>query len=450
MKPIFCSLLALLTFDIPALDALPSPKSAIHSVEETSAAVEELTDASELFSNSRRSAAYGHGRKLELCDAQSSSTSPTEPSTGTVPAYTGTPPPSGGLGTLHEWTPGMYLEVGQLFVYNDEIYRVQQTHTATEPYYPNVNGVVSALYALQPFDGFWKPGAWYYRGYAVIDDDCNRYRCIHSHQSQVDWVPGGTPTLWVMDNSISDLELASRGDTAIIVDSADAVLDALNQIVAQLGADPSTDPDLTQFEKELYDVVPDLQAFICFLNGRVPLDATAGEALKNKIMANPAIQALATLVDEEVTTAGEIRNLLETNPSLKELAVANEFLDEIEGLADDDVVTGWWANGILPTIPGTTPTGNRRLGGRMLGFWDVVAGIALGVAGVASVVIGVVQAVACGPCGIPAIVGGASAIVGSLESFGVDVPFLDGGGLQVTCTSNCNISPTGLRLAGVD
>eukprot|EP00566_Odontella_aurita_P009981 CAMPEP_0113557254 /NCGR_PEP_ID=MMETSP0015_2-20120614/17690_1 /TAXON_ID=2838 /ORGANISM="Odontella" /LENGTH=429 /DNA_ID=CAMNT_0000458661 /DNA_START=82 /DNA_END=1371 /DNA_ORIENTATION=+ /assembly_acc=CAM_ASM_000160 len=429
MKPIFGALLTLLAFDLPGLDALPSPKSGIPSAEQAEpSSVEELGDAFlEPPAADFGSASRGHGRDLSFV-------------------------------SLPQWNPGDNLVTGQLIQFNGDFYRVQQNHTAAAEWDPSIT---HALFALEPIDMDWVAGSWYYLGY-VVDYNGNKYRCIHSHQAASGWQPDVTPSLWVMDNAITDLELNSRGSVAVIVDTADAVLDAFNQIVAQVG-DPLTDTDLSAFEIELYNAVPDLQAFICAMNGRVPLSQTELDATVARIEANPAMIILESLaVAGTSTTAGDVRALLVNNPFL-ETVLTGEFLSEISGLNDNEVVIlngtrGWWDlafddDGTAP-FPDYTPARNL-LRGRMLGFWNTLKNIGKAIVGVATVAVGVIKTIACGICGIPAIVSGASIFTTALVGFGVNVPFITGTGLTVKCITisnvkSCAIVPSGIRLGGVD
>lgn len=302
-----------------------------------------------------------------------------------------------------------------------------------------------ALFILESESSMWTPQVQYYLGNVVAYKE-SMYRCIHSHVAQPDWTPVNAPILWE-SAAVSALELASRGPIAVVVDTADAILDLFAQIEAQTEA-ALNDPDLSEFEKSLYEIVPDLRAFICFLNGRVPLSAAEGDALQSKILNNAAIKKLEELSDAGATAA-EVRAFVSTlNPVSYEFPLFFDFNANLTTLNDGDTVPGVWnlaATKTLPVLLGS---------GRMLGFWKTLGGIALAVVGVAVTAIGVVKAVACGPCGIPAIMSGVSTFLGGLAALGVNVPVVDGGGFQVTCTPGstpaCTVSPSGIRLGGVD
>uniref|UniRef100_A0A7S2A3Y4 Chitin-binding type-3 domain-containing protein n=1 Tax=Trieres chinensis TaxID=1514140 RepID=A0A7S2A3Y4_TRICV len=394
-------LLPFLALNAPAIEGRLSVKSTIPSLDQTEPRIEELAEASDPSSFHT-----AHTRKLSVT-----------------------------------WSAGLSLDLGQLVFFDGDYYRARQAHTTLDSWTPDI---AHNLFTLEAPTADWLPWVRYYRGY-VVSYNGDTFRCIHSHVSEPNWEPSSSTTLWV-PATVSNSELESRGTIAPVVDTIDAIMDLVSQIEAFAGA-AMDDPDLDPFEASLYSIIPDLSAYICFLNGRVPMSPSEGQALEDSIMNNPAIALLEQLSDTG-TTAGDVKAYI-TNDDKPgyEFPFYEEFKNYLDSLGDGATLPGFWDSAIDGTLPDIGGPGRNR----MLGFWKTLGGIGLAVVGVGLAVVGVVQTVACGLCGIGTIAAGVSTFIGGLEALGVDVPLVDGGGFTTTCTgSGCSVTPSGLKLGGLD
>ena len=238
----------------------------------------------------------------------------------------------------------------------------------------------------------------------------------------------GTPSEGYTEPPDPPLESSSfrTSDTALMatMGSASSVLSAITPLVEEYAGSES----LTPFQASLFELVPTLSTYMKARESGA-LNASELEVLEQQITSSPAYQTLLSLGEEQTVTAGEARALLaRLNGSDSATAQFAEYLD---GLNDSTVVSGVWRGFFVSSLIDDATLGDEIL---PRGFWSTLGGIALVVVGTVGVVAGAIT-------GNPAlIVAGGSAIAGGVTALGVNLPVIDGGGIQVDCNTSANFS----------
>jgi len=89
---------------------------------------------------------------------------------------------------------GERVEVGELYKYDGQVYRVRQSHNVTV-YSPDQIPALFTVYRKETTDMQWIDGEKVDAGMLRTYKDIV-YECMQSHQTQKDWVPTKATTLW--------------------------------------------------------------------------------------------------------------------------------------------------------------------------------------------------------------------------------------------------------------
>ena len=92
---------------------------------------------------------------------------------------------------------GTWLEAGKPYQYGDGVVVVRQDHTRTE-HEPSTVPALFLVWRADAGDALpWIAQEQVYLG-TVRTYEGVTYRCVQAHQTQTDWTPDATPTLWAV------------------------------------------------------------------------------------------------------------------------------------------------------------------------------------------------------------------------------------------------------------
>jgi len=89
---------------------------------------------------------------------------------------------------------GTLINIGELYTHDGQVYRVRQSHKVTA-YNPDDIPALFTVYRKETDDMAWIDGEKVDVGAIRLYKD-KKYTCIQAHQTQSDWTPPATPTLW--------------------------------------------------------------------------------------------------------------------------------------------------------------------------------------------------------------------------------------------------------------
>lgn len=99
-----------------------------------------------------------------------------------------------------QWRPGLAVRIGDVFAYNNHLWRCIQAHTTQGDWPPDMTPALWHKVEIIPEDEprVWDTGIEYAVQDVVAYPDVNgpQYECLQAHTSQVGWEPPNAPALW--------------------------------------------------------------------------------------------------------------------------------------------------------------------------------------------------------------------------------------------------------------